>query len=391
MGWNIARELATRHELWIITRENNRESIEASSEAWARDVHWVYVDPPRWLTFWKRGMRGLRIFYTLWQWVAYRRAKRLVQEVDFDLAHHVTFGKFWIPSPLASLSLPFVFGPVGGGESAPRELLDDSSLRTRVEETARKLISNMVPRLPVIRSWYRNTAWTFAATEQTHDALSDAGVRCLSVLRQSGIGHDEVDRFAEMQPRRVRKGDELVLVTACRLVNWKAVDLAIEAVHRARKMGCDVKLTVLQEGPELVALKKLRGSLRLGSVVDFKGRLPTLEDVYQTMIDADALIHPALHEAFGQSCLEAMALGVPVITMDWAGPGMIVNQDTGYLVDPGNREQTVQRFAEEILRLAEDKKNGVDMSEACRSRAGKEFRWSDLVEEIEEVYLKVTE
>ena len=348
VGWNIARELASRHERWIITRTNNREVIEASDEAWARDVHWVYVDPPRWLTFWKRGMRGLRIFYTLWQWVAYRQAKQLVREVDFDLAHHVTFGKFWIPSPLASLDLPFVFGPVGGGESAPRELLDDSGLRTRIEEMARHLISNLVPRLPVIRGWYRNTAWTFAATKQTHDTLLDAGVERMSVLRQSGIGNDEVERFAEMKPRRVKQGDQLVLVTACRLVNWKAVDLAIEAVHRARKMGCDVKLIVLQAGPELVALKKLRGSLRLGSVVDFKGRLPTLEDVYQTMVDADALIHPALHEAFGQACLEAMALGVPVITMDWAGPGMIVNEDTGYLVEPGDRGQTVQRFADEI-------------------------------------------
>ena len=211
VGWNIARELASRHELWIITRTNNRCVIEASGESWAKDVHWVYVDPPRWLTFWKRGMRGLRIFYTLWQWAAYRRAKRLVKEVDFDLVHHVTFGKFWIPSPLASLDIPFVFGPVGGGESAPSELLAGFGLKTRIVEKARELISKAVPRLPVIRNWYRGTAWTFAATSQTSDMMSAAGVKRMSVLRQSGIGHDEVERFAQMGPRVIRKGKELVL------------------------------------------------------------------------------------------------------------------------------------------------------------------------------------
>jgi len=390
VGWNIAKKLSENHELWIITRANNKDVIESCEEEWASEVNWIYVDPPRWLTFWKKGMRGLRVFYTLWQVSAYRAAKKLVQDVDFDLVHHVTFGKYWIPSPLAGLNIPFVFGPVGGGESTPAELLDGCSLKTKMAESGRTIIRNLIPRLPWINRWYKNAAWTFAATEQTMQELQDVGVERVSVLRQSGVGRDEVERFSMMEPRSEKQEGKLVLVAACRLVNWKAVDLAIEAVHAARKMGHDVELTVLQEGPELVTLKNLRGRLGMGPFVDFKGRLPSLQDVYQTMINADALIHPALHEAFGQVCVEALALGVPVITMDWAGPGMIVNDQTGYLVRPGDRQQTVQRFAEAIAKLAEDKKLGVDMSDACRKRASEEFRWSALVDTIEQRYEQVS-
>lgn len=386
MGWNIAKHLSRSHELWIITRTNNREVIERCDEQWSHEVHWVFVDPPRWMTFWKRGMRGLRVFYSLWQIFAYRAARRLAGEVDLDLVHHLTFGKYWIPSPLAALDAPFIFGPVGGGESTPPELLRGCHWKTRIAESGREVLRNLIPRLPWVRGWYRDAAWTFAATGQTRDALLDIGVTRISVLRQSGVGGDEVERFSKMKPDGKKPTDKISLVAASRLVNWKAIDLAIEAVCVARKTGHDVELTVLQEGPELLRLKGVRGQLGMGAHVDFKGRLPSLEDVYQTIADADALIHPALHEAFGQVCLESLALGVPVITMDWAGPGMIVNEETGYLVTPGDREQTVQRLADAIAQLAADKRNGVDKSEACRRRASDEFRWPELVEKIELEY-----
>ena len=92
------------------------------------------------------------------------------------------------------------------------------------------------------------------------------------------------------------------------MIHWKAIDLAIKAFADVVKQHPDARLEILGGGPELNRLKRLVVKLGLQGQVVFLGRLPTLGDVYRKIASATALIHPALHEAFGQACLEALAL-----------------------------------------------------------------------------------
>jgi glycosyltransferase involved in cell wall biosynthesis len=234
----------------------------------------------------------------------------------------------------------------------------------------------------------RRATWTLAATRQTADALQQAGVTRLSVQVQSGITRQELQTLGDAPPA-ARKDGPIKLVTACRLIHWKAVDLAIEAIAAARGRGLDVHLTVLQNGPEQASLEQLAAKLGIAHKVTFAGRLPTLDDVYQTIRGSDALIHPALHEAFGQACLEALALGTPVICLDWAGPGVIVTDDCGYKVLPGSKEETVQRFADAITALHAGRDGAEQRSLAARRRAT-DFLWDSICAGIEEGYRKAT-
>jgi hypothetical protein len=61
--------LAALDDTFVITRANNAEAIERSmSEVGDRDrLAFVYVDLPNWARFWKRGQRGTRAYYLLWQ------------------------------------------------------------------------------------------------------------------------------------------------------------------------------------------------------------------------------------------------------------------------------------------------------------------------------------
>ena len=117
VGWHFAEEMSKRHSLTVVTRANNRPAIERSGENWTKNVSWVWYDPPKWLTFWKRGGRGVQLFYLLWQIGVARHVRKTLRLDDFDLVHHVTFGKYWIPSFLGSFGPPLVFGPVGGDET----------------------------------------------------------------------------------------------------------------------------------------------------------------------------------------------------------------------------------------------------------------------------------
>lgn len=389
VAWNLVRELSQRHEMWVMTRENNRAAIEASGEAWLGRVHWVYVDPPRALSFWRRGRHGIHLFYLWWQVLARRRASALLRAQRFDVIHHVTFGTYIVPSPLSDLGVPLVFGPVGGGEKTPAGLESGYGWGGKWEEWQRDSAHWLVERLGFVRHWYHASAWTLAATPVTEQALRKLGVERLSMMPQSASGGDAVERFARGNPvPQASDPAVLRLVSASRLVHWKAIHLALESVALARAGGLDVRLTILQEGPEEKSLKRRCVELGLGSVVDFTGRLPKLDDVFGRMVEADALLHPALHEAFGQACLEALALGVPVICLGWGGPGMIVDESCGYKVTPGNHEETVAGLAAAIRQRAEAKRAGHDFVTPSKARAAN-FQWSGMAREIEGVYGRV--
>ena len=159
----------------------------------SKKIHWVYWDPPLWLTFWKKGGRGVQAFYILWQLGVYAVALALVKREGISVAHHLTFGKYWIPSRLASLPCPFIFGPVGGGESTPPELAGNESWRGRVAECIKGLASAITTR----ESFFTNSLPQSGMDLCRHraDCCRDTESRCQSRECVAPIRHPS-GRFA---------------------------------------------------------------------------------------------------------------------------------------------------------------------------------------------------
>lgn len=89
VGWNWALSLARRgHQVWVLTRSNNRAAIEqAVAEGKQPELvklNWLYYDVPKWASWWKKGGRGVHLYYFLWQWGAYLFAKKIHQSVVFE-------------------------------------------------------------------------------------------------------------------------------------------------------------------------------------------------------------------------------------------------------------------------------------------------------------------
>jgi glycosyltransferase involved in cell wall biosynthesis len=80
------------------------------------------------------------------------------------------------------------------------------------------------------------------------------------------------------------------------------------------------------------ALEELAVTLGIDEHVLFKGHVPD-RDLAHLYSSASALVFPSLHEGFGIPPLEAMKLGIPVITSD-AGSLREVVGDAGLLIDP---------------------------------------------------------
>ena len=162
VGWNIAREIAKYHQVWVITRpDESRTVIEAElQQNPIPNLHFIYFTLPFWQNSRKWGYSGgMQIHYYLWQIQAYFVVRRLHQEIGFDLIHHVTFVKYSNPSFLSLLPIPFIWGPVGGGESAPIPFWQDFSFQAKTYEVLRafacwvgeKILLFVLPLLKVLQ------------------------------------------------------------------------------------------------------------------------------------------------------------------------------------------------------------------------------------------------
>lgn len=372
VGWKTAREAARHHEVWVLTRANNRAPIQREL---AREpvpgLRFAYFDLPAWARWWKRGQRGIQLYYYLWQVGAYFAARRLMRKTAFGLAHHVTFVKYWSPSFLALLPLPFVWGPVGGGESAPRAFRQDFGRRGRAYEALRDLARRVGESDPFVRLCAQRSSLALATTGETADRLVRLGARDVRLFSQLGVSREELEEFD-----RHATGGVLPVrfVSVGRLLHWKGFHLGLRAFARAGVP--DAEYWVIGSGPERERLGALAERLGVASRVTFLGDLPR-EEVFRRLAGCRALVHPSLHDSGGMVCLEAMGMGRPVICLDLGGPAVQVTEATGFKVPVGGPEEAVEGLAAAMAMLARSPDLALQMGAAARRRVEEEFAWEE--------------
>lgn len=381
VGWGVAREMARFHDVWVITRANNRTAIEAEL---ARNpvpgLNFVYYDLPRWARFWKSGQRGVQLYYYLWQIGAYFVARNLHRRIGFDLIHHVTFVKYWSPSLLALLPVPFIWGPVGGGESAPRAFWRDFSLRGHVYEALRGLARWLGEHDPLVRLTARRSAVALATTNETAARLRKLGARNVQVFSEVGLSKEEI---AELGKIEGRSGNPVWFISIGRLLHWKGFHLGLRAFAEAGLAGAEY--WIVGDGPERRRLETLARNLGIAERVKFWGTLPR-EETLQKLAECDVLVHPSLHDSGGWVCIEAMAAGKPIICLDLGGPAIQVTNRTGFKVPALAPVQAVSQIAIAIRRLASEPRLRKSMREAGRRRVTDHFEWSKKINYLLQIY-----
>jgi glycosyltransferase involved in cell wall biosynthesis len=368
IGWNWMQQLARRHEVWVITRAKNRASIERGLQSEpAPAARFIYVDLPKPLQFWKKWPGGVYLYYYLWQLLAWRKARALHREIHFDRAQHVTFGMFWQPSFMALLPVPFVWGPVGGGESAPKSFRRTFGVRGRTYEFLRRIARALGALDPSVRMTARRCALALASTPETAERLKKLG--CKHVEVETCCGIDALPRTRAKN----RSGELFYLFSAGRLLHWKGFHLALHAIAQIRDTVPTLEYSIFGTGPERKRLERLANDLHIAGLVHFHDSIPRAE-LLQKMAGFDVMLHPSLHDSGGFVCLEAMSAGCPVVCLDLGGPALQVTAETGFKIAAVSPEQTVRDLAAAIEELATNPDLRARLSHAARERV-KAFSW----------------
>lgn len=381
VGWNVALELANDHDVVVLTRANNRATIQRylESNPAERHPHFVYVDLPPWLRFWKRGGRGVQLYYYLWQLWAIPVARREHRRSPFDILHHVTFVRYWAPSCLAFVGAPFVWGPVGGGEDVPAELYERMPPDALRFERVRNLARWLGEHDPLVRFTARRSAVALAATDQTARRLRRIGARKIKIVSQVGLSNEDVAQLCG--PTKASEGFHLVSLG--NLIYWKGHELALRAFARAAVEGATY--TLIGDGPERQRLEDLARELGVAEAVSITGRLPRGQAL-DLLLGSHALLHPSLHDSGGFACLEAMGAGKPVLCLNVGGPALIVGGDAGIAIDARDPEQVIEDLAAAIDRLVAQPGLAAAMGDAGRRRVREEFMWSRVAGRLGDEY-----
>lgn len=384
IGWNIVREVARRHRVWAITRRTNQAAISAELQrAPLPKLRMVYFDLPEVLLAWKKGPVGIDVYYRLWQRLTRRLVEDLQREVGLDVTQHVTFGQYWTPTSLAYISTPFVWGPVGGGETAPAAFLRDFDRRGQAYEVLRDGARRCGELAPSVRRAARRTALGLAVTEETRARLLAIGTRRVELFSAMGL-----DRAAYESLSRVplARAPLVRFISMGRLLHWKGFQLGLKAFSAAAVPQSEY--WIVGDGPERANLSDLVRRLGLHDQVRFWGSQPRAKGL-EMLAASDVLVHPSLHDSGGWVCLEAMASGKPVICLDLGGPGEQVTNLTGVKVVANNPEQAVSDLARAMTVLGTNPDLRLDMGEACRRRVRDEYIWEKKGDRLDALYASV--
>jgi glycosyltransferase involved in cell wall biosynthesis len=148
-------------------------------------------------------------------------------------------------------------------------------------------------------------------------------------------------------------------------------------------------IDVIGDGPERDALGKQAASLGIAAGVAFAGWVPHGE-VAARLQRADVFGFPSVREFGGAVVLEAMALGVVPVVLDYGGPGELVTPRTGFALPMGRRDEIVAAFRSVLERLAAAPEALAPLRAAGRARVRRDFTWDAKAAQIERVYAWVT-
>jgi glycosyltransferase involved in cell wall biosynthesis len=357
-GWAWTQMLARLGETWVITRQDYRASIEEAvvSLPECQKLKFVYVELPERFRSWQRDLRGLRIYYLLWQIAALKEARRLRRSVRFDLVWHLTWANAWYGSMAALAGRPFVYGPVGGCVGPVWRLVPQFGWRGGAFEIARAVVRGAARYVnPLARLSWSRADLILAQNVETRNWFPRRHRGKTSLFSNAVIRSELMG--AATPPVRT---DRPTVLYAGRLEPFKGVFLCL----RALVLLPGWRLVVCGSGKDERRLQRLARRLGIVDRVDWLGWLPQ-EAVLHRMAKADVFLFASVHEEAGAVVAEARAVGLPVVCLARGGPALLAGPADTCVVHSGGAGAVAARLAEAVLMSAEQRRRGeVDHSSA---------------------------
>lgn len=392
VGWSLAQALRDVADVHLVTQIRNREAILRAGLVEGRDFTAIDSEALA-RPLWKLGSllsggegRGWTIqqavntiSYPYFEHLVWRRFGAQIRAGQFDLVHRITPLSPVQQSPIAAkcrrAGVPFLLGPLNGGVPWPKGF--EAEMKQENEWLSR--LRGLFRLLPGRRNTLRADAILAGSRQMIRDIPARHQDRVI-YLPENAVDPARFWRSANHGPALA--GGPLRACFIGRLVPLKGVDMLIAAAEPLLASG-RMELDIIGDGPVLPALKEQ--ARHLGDAVRFHG-WKKHEEVQDLAAECTVLAFPSIREFGGGVVLEAMALGLCPVVIDYAGPAELVTPDTGYAVPIGDRAEVVAGLRAALLRCAEHPAEVAQKAAAARARVEGLFTWERKAAQLREVY-----
>ncbi|MBN2087485.1 glycosyltransferase family 4 protein [Candidatus Peregrinibacteria bacterium] len=238
----------------------------------------------------------------LYSWKAYRHAKKLMKLKSYNIVHAF----FGIPCGYIAmkLGLPYIVSLRGSDVPFFNERY------TLLDRLIFKRLSGKI--------WKKAKAVIANSEELKALALKSHPNQKIDIIH-NGV---DVDTFQNVPSS---KRDKFTILCVSRLTSRKGISFLIKAFAKLNSTN-DCVLTIVGGGNREIELKNLAKDLGVDKSIEFLGAV-SKEEIPKSYRSSDVFVLPSLYEGMSNSCLEAMASGIPVVTTDTGGMKELLDND----------------------------------------------------------------
>ncbi len=388
VGWQMALHIAMEmknDDIFVITKKNNQNAIKDNDTP--DNLHFYYYELPKWLSFWKRGQRGVRTYYYLWMIGA--ALYMMKQGISFRIIHHITFVNDWLPSfwmLLRSDNNKFIWGPIGSHDQiAPKFLYN---YKRKVIEALRILIQHFFRYCdPFFRLTKNRADCVVGINEQVKHKLKLANSKYFVAEPAIAMKRSFLENI---KPKQNNTG-KFTLLSVGRLMYIKNFKMTILSFKEflISNPGAKAELKIIGEGEDKGDLTELVKSLGIEESVKFVGQIP-INDVFKEFSKADLFLFPTLENA-GFVFLEAMSYSLPIVGLNYGGAQQLIrsNIDSQLVSEKPVYNEIITTLAEKIDGFYHDNNLRIETGKQNYSDLIEHFTWEAKAEKMRTIYQKL--
>lgn len=373
MGGNWVVQLAQHHDLWVLTEANRfapalTRYLDRHCPELKSAIHVVGIPRKR---FGENLWQHFFYYWTyrLWQRDALRVARKLHQQIAFDLVHQLNMIGYREPGYLWQLGPPFVWGPIGGHAQMPWRFLCALGPKGAFHHGLRNCLNAVQMRSSVrVRKAIGRADILLAATQVDQKSIERIHGRKSALLSEVGT-----NPLVSTTAKDFHTGNRPLRVAWCgTFVSRKALPIALRAIQRAARK-IPVQLDIVGSGECDQLWKSVAKKLGNSSLFIWHGSVPH-DHAMEIIRRSDVMLFTSLQEATATVVVESLQFGVPVICHDLCGFGSIITETSGIKIPVNSPRQSCCAFADAIVRVAQDPQILRALSEGALQRA-REISW----------------
>lgn len=358
VAWNYLNEMSKEHRLTVLYGTNGEHlgdflPVETLQQFFPDGrVRFIPVPPSRWvlllnvLNRWKICCYSFYLAYHFWQNSVFQMVQKLIREEDFDLIHYLGPIGYREPGYLWTLPLPYIWGPVAGLRNIPPALLKTLPFGGRFKLTARSIINSYQQMFSLrVRKAFAQADVVLAATQENSDIIWKRYHIKAEYIPENGI----IGKISANLKNEKFEFQKIKLIWVGRLDANKALKTLLDALAEI-KGKVRFHLDVVGDGPLKNSLLKYAEMSGLSDNITWHGHVAR-ECVFNLFQSEHVHIITSCNEGNPTVLFEAMASGIPTISLDHCGMHDTLCEQCGIRIPISNYKQIVSELGNCIIRL----------------------------------------